>query len=448
LYLGHTRRLIARLLQVTIVLALATTVGCSDGSGPYAPAGSGGKGGTTGGICDGCNAGTSGGGGTGATGEAGTSGNGGAGGSVGGDGSGTGGSVGGAGGGGAVGGGLGGSIGGGPGGSIGGGAGGNAGTGAVTLQPWPSTDAVVAVDGSSQFSKNLSDLVYQPPANGTDDVLWGIQNDPSVLYCLLWNGTTWSGMTDDGWTNGKTLRYPDASGSPDAEGLTRAEWSSTAIYVAAERNNSDPMVSRLSVLRYDYTGAGTTLNATNEWNLTSDLPAAGANLGLEGIAWVPDAFLVGHGFFDEAANAAYDPSRYPNHGTGLFFVGLENNGVIYAFALDHVGGTFQRVATVPSGHISIMSIDFDRDQGNLWAYCDATCANHASVLRIGAAGRFELAHLYARPASLADSNNEGITMAPESECSAQGFKSFFWSDDSDYGGHAIYRGSIPCGPLP
>ena len=64
-------------------------------------------------------------------------------------------------------------------------------------------------------------------------MLWGVQNDPSVLYCLLWNGATWSAMTDDGWTNGKALHYPDGHRPPDAEGLTRAEWSSTAIYVAS-----------------------------------------------------------------------------------------------------------------------------------------------------------------------------------------------------------------------
>ena len=317
------------------------------------------------------------------------------------------------------------------------------------MQPWPSSTAVVAVDSTNQFSSNLSDLVYEPSAGGTSDVLWGVQNDPSVLYCLLWGGATWSAMTDDGWTNGKALHYPDGTGSPDAEGLTRAEWSSTAIYVAAERNNSDTMVSRLSVLRYDYTSTATSLTATDEWNLTKDLPAAGANLGLEGVAWVPDSFLTANGFFDEAANAAYAPSRYPNHGTGLFFVGLENNGMIYGFALDHSGGgAFQRVATIASGHNAIMSLDFDRDQGNLWAYCDNTCANQAAVLRIGADGRFALNRLYAKPASLADSNNEGITIAPDSECDAQGFRSFFWSDDSDYGGHAIYRGSIPCGALP
>ena len=91
--------------------------------------------------------------------------------------------------------------------------------------------------------------------------------------------------------------------------------------------------------------------------------------------------------------------------------------MIYGFALDHSGGgAFQRVATIASGHNAIMSLDFDRDQGNLWAYCDNTCANQAAVLRIGADGRFALNRLYTKPASLADSNNEGITIAPDSEC--------------------------------
>ena len=116
--------------------------------------------------------------------------------------------------------GSGGSIGGSIGGSVGGSVGGQAGV--VTLQPWPTSDAVVAVDSVNQFTSNLSDLVYQAPSGGMGEVLWGLRNDPSTLYCLVWNGTTWSGMTDDGWTFGKTLRYPNGLGSPDAEGLTRA----------------------------------------------------------------------------------------------------------------------------------------------------------------------------------------------------------------------------------
>ena len=446
---GHTRRLSALLSQVTIALAVATAAGCYDDVGPYATgSGTAGKSGSGGN-------GTGRGGRGGASGTAGSTGSGGASGSGSVGGSGPGGSVGGSIGGTGTGGSVAGSDGGstaGSGGSTGGTAGdGAGGTGPVTMQPWPSDETVVAVDGMNQFSKNLSDLVYEPPyAGASGDVLWGVMNSPSTLYCLLWNGTTWSGMAQDGWTFGKPLHYPGGAGNPDSEGLTRTEWSSTAIYVSTERDNNAGDVSRMSVLRYDFAGTDSALNATNEWNLTSDLPASDPNQGLEAVAWVPDAYLVAHGFFDEAAGAAYDPARYSNHGGGLFFVGLESNGMIYGYALDHsnAAGTFRRVATVASGHISIMSLDFDRDQGNLWAYCDDTCGNEAAVLRIGASGRFELTKLYSKPPSLANSNYEGITFAPESECSAQGFKSFFWTDDAVAGGHALFRGAIPCGPLP
>ena len=459
MYSGHTRRLIARLSQVVIAFVVAMAVGCSDDAGPYSVVGlggigGGGSGGSDTGGADGIGTGGS---AAGTTGNTGSSGAGGPGGSI--AGSGSGGSIGGSGPGGSIGGsGPGGSIGGSGGGAGAGGSGagtgaagtiGTGGTGAITAQPWPGSAEVVAVDSTNQFMKNLSDLVYQPPVGNEGDVLWGLVNSPPTLFCLIWNGTTWTGMTDDNWTFGKALHYPSGGGSPDTEGLTRTDWSSTAIYVASERDNNGG-VSRMSVLRYDVDDTGIALTATNEWNLTPDLPISDPNTGLEGIAWVPDDYLVAHKFFDEAANAVYDPSRYANHAGGLFLVGHEGNGMIYAYALDHSAsaGTFQRVATVRSGNPYLMSLDFDRDEGNLWAYCDNTCANQAAVLRIGASGRFELTHLYNRPTSLANSNYEGITIAPESECDAMGMRSFFWSDDDNNGMHALYRGSIPCGPLP
>jgi hypothetical protein len=409
------------------VLALLALAGCGDG--PYAGSDSGGRGGSGGAGGTGGRGGTTGtgGDGSGSTGGTGGSDAGGAGGSGSGgagDGTGSAGSI---------------------GGSVGGSVGGQAGV--VALQPWPTSDAVVAVDSVNQFTSNLSDLVYQASDGGTGEVLWGLRNDPSTLYCLVWNGTTWAGMTDDAWTNGKTLHYPSGLGSPDAEGLTRAELSSTAIYVSAERDNTAGSVSRMSVLRYDYAWpTGTALTATHEWNLTADLPAAGANAGVEALTWIPDSYLLATGFVDQAANAVYDPGRYPDHGTGLFFVGQEGTGMIYGYALDHAAGTFTRVATVASGNTGVMALYFDRDIGNLWTYCDNTCANHASVLRMSS-GRFTLQYLFDRPTTLSNSNFEGIAIAPESEC-VQGKKSFFWSDDSNSGGHAIWRGSIPCGQLP
>jgi len=40
--------------------------------------------------------------------------------------------------------------------------------------------------------------------------------------------------------------------------------------------------------------------------------------------------------------------------------------------------------------------------------------------------------------------NEGIAIAPESQCSA-GQKSFWWTDDGATDGHALRADTIPCG---
>ena len=62
------------------------------------------------------------------------------------------------------------------------------------------------------------------------------------------------------------------------------------------------------------------------------------------------------------------------------------------------------------------------------------------------AGHFSVQRLVDHPATLPDSNNEGIAFAPESEC-VGGQRSFFWSDDSKFGSHALRRDSIACGSL-
>ena len=123
-------------------------------------------------------------------------------------------------------------------------------------------------------------------------------------------------------------------------------------------------ISRNSILRFDPSAAGTSLNATHEWNLTADLPAVGANLGIEAITWIPDAFLISRGFIDQTRGPSivYNPADYPNHGAGLFFVGLEANGMVYAYALDHVGGGFIRVATIATGLAGVMDLQFDRER--------------------------------------------------------------------------------------
>jgi hypothetical protein len=313
--------------------------------------------------------------------------------------------------------------------------------------PWPGGAAVTIADDVDALGGNVSDLFYEP---GAPDVLWAVRNNPSILHRLVAAGDVWRPEAANGWELGKTLRYASGLGVPDAEGITRAELGSPAIYVATERDNGDGDVSSLRILRFDTSQAGAELVATHEWDLTGDLPPVGANQGLESLTWIPDTFLVASSFVDEAAGGAYVPSAYPGHGSGLFFTGLEANGVVYAYALDHAGGGFTRVATFSSGNAIGKALHFDPDTGYLWAACAAACGNQVQVLAIDhlasspSFGRFQPLRKLAPPAGLGNFLNEGIALAPESRC-AGGLKAFFWSDDANTEGHALRSGTVSCG---
>ncbi len=311
-------------------------------------------------------------------------------------------------------------------------------------EAWPGGTDVATADEQKQMGKNMSGVAYQPAKTApsgqvtTPAVLWAVKNDPPNLYRLEWNGATW-GPAPESWRNGSVLRTP-TGGTPDTEGLTKAELDSPVVYISFEGE-------KVGVLRFDTEGKGNLLTASHEWNLSSSLPKVGANKGLEAIAWVPDTHLVERGLtFGEKA---YAPKDFPNHGTGLFVVGLEDNGRLYAFALDHKNGTHTLVASFPSGLPEVMALDFDRDTGLLWAYCDNGCDNHAVILEIAAdPANPKLVTFRQRqivdPANEAIQtlNNEGITMA--TECGANGLKAFFWVDDDDTGGHALRQGTIRC----
>ena len=319
-----------------------------------------------------------------------------------------------------------------------------------TTSPWPGSDDVQTVDGTAVFGGNLSGLTYEAAGNGQPAVLWAARNGPGSIFRLIFSGGIWTPDASNGWSAGKLLRFPDGLGEPDSEGLTIvAGASSGGVYVASERNTSVSSVSRNSILRFDASAAGSTLTATHEWNLTADLPIVGANLGIEAITWIPDSMLVANGFYDESKGRAYAPADYASHGTGIFFVGVEANGIIYAYALNHATNSATRVATIVTGFPGVMGMEYDRDTGYLWATCDDGCGNTAGVLQIDVAagsptrGRFLAPQRYARPTTMPNINNEGFAFAPQSACTA-GRKSVFWADDSETAGHAIRAASIPC----
>lgn len=308
---------------------------------------------------------------------------------------------------------------------------------------WPGGSESQPVDPAGTFASNLSGLHYEPESAGGPAVLWAALNGPSKVYRLVYNGSEWAPAAGD-WSDGKLLVYPNGTGGPDSESLTRGDWGQPGLYVSTERDNSASGTSRLSVLRFDETSSGTTLVASHEWNLTGLLPSVGANAGLEGITWLPDSFLVERGFIDPLLNQPYAPAAYPDHGAGLFLVGVEGTGALHLLALDHASGAAHVLATLESGHPNVMALEFDRETGLLWAGCDDTCGNETTVLKLDAAGALAVSARFARPTGLPNVNNEGIAFMAEATC-VGGFKGIFWSDDNDTDGHALRLGSIPCG---
>ena len=317
---------------------------------------------------------------------------------------------------------------------------------AVEIESWPGYDNVTSVDLTGYFLENLSGLSYQPVVDAQPAVLWAVQNYPSVLYKMHWNGAVWVSVDIDGWSNGKTLKYSDGSGEPDAEDLTKPEWDSNLVYICTERNGHES-VPRFSVLMYELDGDATILNATMEWNLTADFIVVNSNLGFEGITWVPDDFLVLNGFMDMNTGSTYDPTLYPNHGSGLLFLGYEADGFIYAYSLNTNDGSYQRIASFSSGSDHVMSLSFDRDTGYLWSMCDNNCDGEHHVHYLdNSTGQFLHVASYARPSSMGGNyDTEGFTTTPESACDENGQKLVAWADDSADDGHSIRQDTIPCG---
>ena len=321
----------------------------------------------------------------------------------------------------------------------------------LVTQPWPGAAAVSTVDQTGVLGSDVSGLDYEGSGSATPGVLWAVDNGNSTMLRMLWNGAEWVRDTADGWAGGKALRHPDGVGRPDSEGVTLTDAGAAGgVYVSSERELGNNGVSRVSVLRYDVSGADTTLTATREWDLTADLPVVGPNAGAESVEWVPDTYLVGAGFVDQATGNPYDPATYPNHGTGLFFVGLEANGAVYAYALDQTSGSFTRVATFASGFTTFGALHWEPATNQLWVVCDNNCSGRSSVFEVdtqpGATqGRFVRVTSYERPTGMGNLNNEGFTIPPAEEC-AGGTKPVFWADDGNTDSHVLRAGTIPCSP--
>lgn len=379
---------------------------------------------------------------------------------------------------------------------------------------WPGLDTVTAIDAAGEFGAsgqegdhtdgNLSGLVYDTANN----VLWAADNDlnptlgntedkgPGSINKFVKNEQgAWVQDPSDGWTftssdgvvkGGKQLHFKDGKGGVDSEGITVINGdASQGVFIGAERDNEHKKTPRPSILRYnvasrsaDINGDGAEdLTATNEWDLTDALKEAGvtlekggdANLGVEGLAYVPNKVLESKGFKDKSGNV-YDSAKYSNSYDGLFIAALEKTGHLYALALSTKGNvdTVQLVkdiaipeAAVKSGYTLSVDVLYDAESGKLETICDNSCgaSEPSGTAKVAtwdvdkATGEFTIENIVKAPGETVSENTEGYAVSPNSACqtnvsgasdASKAYKPVFFADDGVTNGHSLRQGWLAC----
>ena len=377
----------------------------------------------------------------------------------------------------------------------------------LTVNAWPGLDKVTPVDAKGEFGAsgksgehtdgNLSGLVYENATN----TLWAADNDlnptlgntedkgpGSINKFVLDSATgTWKQDTTDGWTfkvddttkGGKQLHFKDGKGGVDSEGITLINGdSSKGVFIGAERDNEDKNTPRPSILSYDVQAAATDTNgdgaqdltATHEWNLVDPLSQFGvtltkddANLGVEGLAFIPNETLTANKFkvnLDPNKVHDYNPAGAANDYDGLFFAALEKTNAIYAFALATVGGkdVAYPISQIPlpqaaanAGFDGPRDLTWDAEHNQLLAQGDNDKGTGSKIATytFDKNGALTLTTLTATPAEIAGQNSEGYAITSDSAAkSVEGgkegktYKPVFWADDGVTDGYSLRQGWI------
>lgn len=313
-------------------------------------------------------------------------------------------------------------------------------------EPTPTTPALPTVPWPGSQTVTPADLLFLEDSSGLDfqfvdgqGVLWAIDNGTGTLWKLdvATDGTL---SFAAGWEQGKQVRFADDASTakgPDSEGVTVAD--NGMVYIASERDNSDKSINENKILMVDPNASGSQLVAKQTWDITSALPAVTANTGIEAIQYVPDTALAGK-LWDSNTGAPYDPATYPNHGDGLFFVAVEDNGTVYAFSLNP-DGTYQLVTEFTPGLGGVMALDWDPVLGVLWTMCDDGCENTGAQVTFNGTSQPGVT-LVTKPDGLPVLNFEGFATSTEEMC-VDGQRPVWWFQDGAKTG-ALSVGSLPC----
>lgn len=289
---------------------------------------------------------------------------------------------------------------------------------------WPGIDEVKVLDETSIFDlKDLSGL------DNHDGWIYGVNNKEGRF--IIFKVENDQVIFAPGFDNkGKAVKFikdandPKAAG-PDSEGITVDN--KGRVYLAVERDNGDKNVNKNMILQVaDPFKDAKEMVADREWNITKLLPDVGANLGIETIEWVSFDNINGL-LYDQKNNKALDKKDYPNaYADGVFFVGMEANGHVYALILEE-NGKAEVISDIKTGLGGVMSMDFDTENNVLWANADNDYNNIHNIIQFNGSNNPKIVHVTAPKDMDINLNNEGFVIDPQ--VTADGLRATYWFMD-------------------
>ncbi len=300
--------------------------------------------------------------------------------------------------------------------------------------PWPAETTAQAANMTSiggsifnnDFAKDLSGAHWDP----VESRLWLCRNngpDGSMIFAVV--------KDDKGWAieerGGKKGRWEDFG---DLESLTLASPEEPFIlYLVTE--------GPARIRKVDLSAYGSKAVFIRDWVLA---PTYMPSDGSEGLTFVPDALLVREGFVDQ------DGNPYVSTGGmgGLFLVGHQVGGYVYAMDLGPDDGSIKLVGKYRTARTETAGLDFDHDLGLLFIL-HGDDFNEVEVTRLSSSiidgeRKLDTVHSYKGPEGtlIGGSNFEGIALTPAVDCPSN--RSFFLTID---GGktNSLYRfDKFPC----
>jgi len=288
-------------------------------------------------------------------------------------------------------------------------------------ESWQNSLNLTAVD--PLFSQNLSGSYW----NEETQRLWVCVNNPGTVFCLrkMEGANTW--LIDS--LAGNACRF---SIGGDVESVCQADEGDSTFYVTDE---STSMIKRYKVK------SNGQFQLLKSFDTSPFLPAYGNGLGAEGLAFVPDFWLLNNGF-RKANGDLYGGNSASG---GLFFIAHQNGGQIYAFDLQPVTGAVSFIGSYKTGWSESSGLEFDRSTGKLFIWHNIG-TNYIEVTDListvsGTGRQIKKLVEFNGPKS---GNLEGIAFTPA--CSDKHW--YFSTDDGNSNGMALmwFRQFEPCIP--